>query len=52
MSSRSESSTGGASGVSPKTSMSAVLPLTTASVPAYDSSKMLENALSIVSVRT
>jgi hypothetical protein len=32
--------------------MSAPCPLTITSVPAYDSSKMVENALSIVSVRT
>ena len=38
--------------VSKSDEKSASLPLTTTSVPAYESAKMLENALSIVSVRT
>ncbi len=50
--SRTSSGIGGDSDVSPSKLMSAPLPLTTASVPAYDSTKMALNALSIVSVST
>ena len=50
--SRTSSGIGGACDCSPSKLMSAPLPLTTASVPAYDSTKMALNALSIVSVST
>jgi hypothetical protein len=50
--SRAFSGIGGASDCSPSKLMSAPLPLTTASVPAYDSTKIALNALSIVSVST
>jgi hypothetical protein len=43
---------GGVGDVRPWKLMSAPLPLTTTSVPAYDSSKISENARSIVSVMT
>ena len=52
ISSRSDASTGGGGGFSKSAEKLASLPLTTTSVPAYESEKMLENALSIVSVRT
>ena len=50
--SRTSSGIGGGCDCSPSKLMSASLPLTTASVPAYDSTKMALNALSIVSVST
>ena len=49
--SSSDASTGGLGGCSPSIEMSGPLPITTASVPAYDSVKSVLNALSIVSVR-
>ncbi len=50
--SRTSSGIGGGCDCSPSKLMSAPLPVTTASVPAYDSTKMALNALSIVSVST
>jgi hypothetical protein len=50
--SRRAASTGGAGAASPSIEMSGPWPCTTASVPARDSVKRFENALSIVSVRT
>ena len=47
-----DSATGGLSTLSPSTEMSRPLPVTTASVPAYDSEKRFLKARSIVSVRT
>ena len=49
--SRSEASTGGFGGASPSIEMSSPLPVTTASVPAYDSVNSVLKARSIVSVR-
>ena len=49
--SRSEASTGGAGGFSPSIEMSRPLPVTTASVPAYESTRRLVNAFWTVSVR-
>ena len=43
---------GGGSGDSPSKLKPGSLPVTTASVPAYESTKIASNALSIVSVRT
>jgi hypothetical protein len=43
---------GAACALSPSKLMPASFPVTTASVPAYDSTKIVSNALSIVSVRT
>ena len=50
--SSSSSGTGGAAADSPSKLMSAPLPVTTASVPAYESTKIWSKARSIVSVRT
>ena len=49
--SSSETSTGGLGGCSPSIEMSSPRPVTTASVPAYDSVKSVVKARSIVSVR-
>ena len=46
-----DASTGGVGGYSPSIEMSSPLPVTTASVPAYDSVNRVVNARSIVSVR-
>ena len=46
-----DASTGGSGGLSPSIEMSSPRPVTTASVPAYDSVKSVVNARSIVSVR-